>query len=261
MTKVLLPWMLGLLSGVSLLACQTTTPVTTTPTTSTATDSTTTPSPTPTASTTTPVTDKATSDITGGYTVKGTNMDGSRYEGKLTISPLKTDSGNVYTLKWDTGNTFEGIGILRGNMLSVGWGSKTCTIVAYESNEKNLDGQWVTIDQPKLGTETATRPTSDTADSLAGSYAVTGKNPNGEPYSGTLVIKQQGAVYQFSWQTGDAFEGIGIKQGNSIAVGWGTNSSDRCAVVSYIVEPGGTLSGTWGVYGQDKVGLETATRS
>ncbi|MBL1177039.1 hypothetical protein [Pantanalinema sp. GBBB05] len=259
MTKVLLPWMLGLLSGVSLLACQTSTPVTTTPATNTATDSAP-PSPTPTATTTTPASDKTPSDITGTYTVKGTNMDGSRYEGKLAISPLTTDSGNVYTLNWDTGNTFEGIGILRGNMLSVGWGSKTCTIVAYETNDKNLDGQWVTIDQPKLGTEMATRASSDTADSLAGSYAVTGKNPNGDPYSGTLVIKQQGLVYQFSWQTGDTFEGIGIKQGDAVAVGWGTKPSDRCAVVSYIVEPGGTLSGTWGVYGQDKVGIETATR-
>ena len=62
-------------------------------------------------------------------------------------------------------------------------------------------------------------------------------------------------LYRFVWSNNT--DGVGIKQGNNVAVGIG---GARCGFVSYEVKSDGTLDGVWGGYGSQKVGFEKATK-
>lgn len=201
---------------------------------------------------------RPTANVAGNYRVTGRNQDGTAYRGTLTI----TARGSVYHLAWQTGLNYEGTGIAQADSLAVGWGGSTCTVASYRIQpDGTLDGQWTTVGQEELGTERATRSGGAAGDDIAGTYTITGRNPdirNARDYSGTLTITPRGSVYQFSWNTqGRQFEGIGIRQGNTIAVGWGT---EQCGVVNYQVEANNTLRGNWGVYGQNQSGTEEAVR-
>ncbi|MHB8628813.1 MAG: WD40 repeat domain-containing protein [Aggregatilineales bacterium] len=93
---------------------------------------------------------------------------------------------------------------------------------------------------------------------LAGNYQVSGTNPDGSVYQGTLAVTQTGATYQFSWTTsGAAVEGIGIQHGNIVAVGYGVG----CGLTAYVIRPDGSLDGQWGVVGQQQIGTERAARN
>src|SRR6185436_4843055 len=51
---------------------------------------------------------------------------------------------------------------------------------------------------------------------IAGKYNVTGSNPNGTNYKGTLEVIARGDVYQFRWNAGTQYDGVGIQNGNII---------------------------------------------
>jgi len=77
---------------------------------------------------------------------------------------------------------------------------------------------------------------------IDGNYAVTGVNPNGTTYRGTVVIQGDGTNYRFNWliSSGDTFTGTGILNGDTIVVDWG----QRYPVI-YRVGTDGVLHGTW----------------
>ncbi len=54
--------------------------------------------------------------IAGLYTVEGRNPDGSAYGGSVAIGNLGT---NQYRVTWEVGGTYEGIGVLSGDLLVV----------------------------------------------------------------------------------------------------------------------------------------------
>lgn len=194
-----------------------------------------------------------TTNVAGNYRVSGRNPDNSQYRGTLVI----TATGPIYRLAWQVGNSYEGTGIVQGNTLSAGWGGESCTVASYRVQRNgSLDGQWAIVGQNRLGTERAVR-TAAAGNDLAGTYTVTGTNPDGAEYRGTLTIAARGSVYQFSWNTGNTFEGVGVRQGDTISVGWG---AEECGVANYRIGTNETLSSLWGVYGQNQTGTEEATR-
>ena len=92
------------------------------------------------------------STIEGIYNVKGTLQNGTAYAGKVTVN----QRGSTYQLNWTTGNPYQGIGILRGNVLGVGFGPQGCGIDVYQVQpDGSLDGQWAILGQIKTGTEKA----------------------------------------------------------------------------------------------------------
>ena len=119
---------------------------------------------------------------------------------------------------------------------------------------------------PANGNAASTNGNTDTARgggqptaNVAGNYRVTGRNQDGSPYTGTLTITARGPVYHLAWQTGQNYEGTGIAQADSLAVGWG---GATCTVASYRIQPDGTLEGQWTTVGQAaNLGTERATRS
>ncbi len=79
------------------------------------------------------------------------------------------------------------------------------------------------------------------AASLAGSYDVRGRNPNGSAYSGALEIAVIDNVPNFTWNVGNRiYKGQGSFVGNVLVVNWGNS-----APVIYTIDLDGNLSGTW----------------
>ena len=95
--------------------------------------------------------------IGGTYAVQGTNPGGKvSYTGTVTITP----TGKVYQMDWKVGNTYSGIGIVNGNILSVGWGNLAQAgygVVTYTIQSNGvLSGTWAMAKGTELGTETLT---------------------------------------------------------------------------------------------------------
>jgi hypothetical protein len=83
------------------------------------------------------------------------------------------------------------------------------------------------------------------ADELVGKYQATGVTPKGKPYSGQVQIEQLGALHVVLWKLadGEAYKGIGIRQGDVLGVAYGP-SNTKFGIVVYKIA-GGTLTGAW----------------
>lgn len=194
-----------------------------------------------------------TADISGDYSVSGTNEDGSPYKGTLVV----IKQGDVYQFRWNAGRQYDGIGIPNAGVVAVafteGSDGKGCGVVNYQvMTDGTLDGKWGYWGVNESGTETAKR---NAGSGFEGDYNVTGQNPSGTSYRAGLSIARRSGGYQFVW-TNDT-SGFGIKRGNNVSVGIG---GSRCAFVAYEIKPNGILDGVWGGYGSDKTGTEKATK-
>lgn len=108
---------------------------------------------------------------------------------------------------------------------------------------------------------TANEPTAPPPE-IAGKYNVLGSNPNGSPYKGTLEVISRGDVYQFRWNAGTQYDGVGVLNGTVVAVAFANGPNGKgCGVVDYTIKDDGTLDGKWGYWGVNESGTETATRT
>lgn len=117
-------------------------------------------------------------------------------------------------------------------------------------------------------TSSPTSPTTTTTDApaptpdIGGKYNVTGSNPDGAQYRGTLEIIPRGDVYQFRWNAGTQYDGVGVANANVVAVSFATGANGKgCGVIDYNIQGDGTLSGKWGHWGVNEAGSEKATRT
>jgi hypothetical protein len=192
-------------------------------------------------------------DISGDYTIVGTNEDGSQYRGALEV----IKHGAVYQFRWNAGRQYDGIGVPNGNVVAAaftgGSNGKGCGVVSYQVLAGGtLDGRWGYWGVNESGTEKATRTSGS---DLAGDYNVTGTNPNGSGYKAELSVTPKGGGYKFAWSNNTS--GFGIRHGDTVSVGIG---GSRCAFVAYEIKPDGMLDGIWGGYGSEKTGTEKATK-
>jgi len=83
------------------------------------------------------------------------------------------------------------------------------------------------------------------ADDLVGRYQAAGTTPKGKPYSGQVQIEQLGALHIVLWKLadGEAYKGIGIRQGDILGAAYGPGDAKFGIVVYQIT--GGTLTGVW----------------
>lgn len=119
------------------------------------------------------------------------------------------------------------------------------------SNSSSNDGK-------SNSNKTTSSDSKDSSD-VAGSYSITGKNPSGQAYQGDLTIKKQEAVYQFTWSVaGSAYDGVGVRDGNLIAVGYGGGDNGKgCGAAIYRIGDK-MLEGKLGGWGYNQVGTQTA---
>ncbi len=109
-------------------------------------------------------------------------------------------------------------------------------------------------------TSTTTAPA--TPPDIAGKYNVVGSNPDGTPYRGTLGVIPHGDVFQFRWSAGTQYDGIGVANGNVVAVAFANGENGKgCGVVDYEIRSDGALDGKWGYWGTNEAGTEKATRT
>ena len=196
--------------------------------------------------------EKPLADIAGEYSVTGTNTNGTQYSGELEVIA----HGSVYEFRWSAGKEYGGVGVQNANVVAVAFASgssgKGCGAVSYQMEaDGTLNGKWGYWGVDESGTETAER-TSGTG--LSGNYNVTGTNPHGTNYKGTLEVSPEGGGYAFNWSNGS--KGFGLKQGETVSVGIG---GSRCGFMFYQIKSKG-LEGVWGVYGSEKTGTERAMK-
>lgn len=196
-----------------------------------------------------------TPDVAGSYTITGTNQNGSPYHGTLDVKA----QGDVLQFHWVTGPTeYDGIGVAFdrtiGVAFAVGLDGKGCRVAHYKSTRTGLSGRWGEWGVNQSGTETATRTSGP---GLAGGYDVTSTLPNGKPYRGALKVVAEGAGFSFDWDGSEASQGFGLKLGDYVSVGIGT---DSCGFVSYEVGPDGRLAGHWSTFKARAVGTEIAKK-
>jgi hypothetical protein len=107
-------------------------------------------------------------------------------------------------------------------------------------------------------TSTTTRVTPD----IGGKYNVEGSNPTGTVYKGTLEVIKRGDVYQFRWNAGEQYDGVGVANGNIVAVAFANGTNGKgCGVIDYVIQSDGTLDGKWGSWGVNESGSERGTRT
>lgn len=108
----------------------------------------------------------------------------------------------------------------------------------------------------------ANQTSTTTTPDIAGNYAVTGTNENGSPYKGALEVIKRGDVYQFRWNAGTQYDGVGVPNGNVVSVAFTVGSDGKgCGVVNYELVGDDTLDGKWGYWGVNESGTEKATRT
>lgn len=126
-----------------------------------------------------------------------------------------------------------------------------------------------TSNQPTNSGTNSSTATSSSADTsapattanIAGKYNVTGTNPNSASYRGTLEIIPHGDVYQFRWTAGSQYDGVGVVNGEVVAVSFAAGANGKgCGVIDYLIRGDGSLVGRWGYWGTDEAGNENATR-
>lgn len=111
-------------------------------------------------------------------------------------------------------------------------------------------------------TKTTSSSTNAPAPNIAGKYNITGTNPEGGAYKGTLEVIMRGDVYQFRWNAGTQYDGVGVQNGSIVAVAYANGSDGKgCGVIDYDIASDGSLSGKWGYWGVNDAGTESASRT
>lgn len=115
-------------------------------------------------------------------------------------------------------------------------------------------------DNKNTSTSSSPTPSKEKDGDVAGSYDISGKNLAGQSYDGALTIRKQDEVYQFSWTVGgSSYDGVGVRDGNLIAVGYGAGENGKgCGAAIYKRTGDKTLEGKLGGWGINKVGTQTA---
>lgn len=196
-------------------------------------------------------------EISGVFKVSGTAANETEpYNGVLTVAP----SGDVYGFRWqlNRGNRV-GTGVQLGNVIAVSYavpgGGKGCGVTVYRiASDGSIEGRIAQWNEPKFGTEKAKRVEGD---NFPGKYLVTGKTLDGKDYTGDLIIKKDGAGYDFEWLTEKPQVGFGIWKGSYAAVSFGGR---QCSFALYDISSNGSLEGNWGGQKSVTFGKETAKR-
>lgn len=91
----------------------------------------------------------------------------------------------------------------------------------------------------------------------SGLYDVSGTNPDGSLYNGTLTLTQVGGTsFRLTWTVGaNNIEGVGMVSGLNLAVVFSLGEN-QTAMGMYDLRSNGELSGIWTVIGSQATGTE-----
>ena len=101
---------------------------------------------------------------------------------------------------------------------------------------------------------------------IAGSYTARGEDINGQKYTATVEIEEEGEAYRVTWhyRDGAEFIGIGIRTGKQLSVSWAGQLGNKVmvGVMVYEVKKNGSMEGKWTILGaKGRVRAETLAPS
>jgi hypothetical protein len=100
---------------------------------------------------------------------------------------------------------------------------------------------------------------------IAGAFQITGAASGGlDPYTGALAVEPQGDLYSFRWTLSNGNRvGTAVEYGDHAAASFApTGAGKGCGVMLYKVSgDGATLDGRIATWGDQKFGIEKATRT
>ena len=208
-------------------------------------------------------------DYSGAYSIAGKNPDGSSYTGSMTVTPY----GDGYRVTAVYGNeTWRGIGNDIGDYLAVAFLDGTNPVISIfkVSGNNTLEGFWQGADNAKEGSETATlaarrfslipsTANTTTRYDYAGTYAVSGKNPDGSSYTGSLSLTPFGDGYRATFVSGnETWSGVATDFAGYLAIAYRAGSIPNVSI--FELQRNGSLVGYWQDYDSQKEGQETATK-
>src|SRR5437588_6798631 len=138
----------------------------------------------------------------------------------------------------------------------IGCKYSTSSSSSSSSNTSNDEKKTTNSSATKTSTEPVTPP------DIAGKYSITGTNPDGAGYKGSLEVIPHGDVYQFRWTAGNQSDGVGIINGGVVAVAFASGANGKgCGVVDYTIKSDGMLDGKWGYWCKDESGTDRESRT
>ncbi|WP_437693244.1 serine/threonine-protein kinase [Sorangium sp. So ce176] len=189
-------------------------------------------------------------ELAGTYDITSSRNPGG--QGSYAGNVLLSRSGDTYRIAWiiTKGAGYEGIALVQGQTLAVGWASGgPYGAAAYRIDGDRLRGQWISTDRPgQIEVETLQGP-----EGLTGSYRIVEG-----ARKGTVVLAPAGDTYAVTWtlSTG-TLKGVGLRSGDQLVVGW--SPGQPVGVVSYAIE-GRQLAGRWATLGSTQAGVEALLR-
>jgi hypothetical protein len=151
---------------------------------------------------------------------------------------------------------YAGIGLILLVACVIACKSTSNTTSSTETSQSNSSSS-----NSSTATTAASESAPATTANIAGKYNITGTNPNSAPYRGTLEIIPHGDVYQFRWNAGSQYDGVGVVNGDVVAVSFAVGANGKgCGVIDYLIRNDGSLAGRWGYWGTDEAGSENAPR-
>ena len=200
-------------------------------------------------------------DLAGDYAAQGADADGHSYKGDVRIQSLGSVAQAVLW-RLENGEAYKGLGLVTGGVLGVAYGPVDAQfgIVVYRVEGGMLDGVWTL---PRYAKEPAGREVLEGSPNLDGDYRIAlGENPDGTTnYTGRVKIQRQGDVYLFAWFVpgpNPSAIGIGVRQGDVIAVAYGA-SLKQLGAVAYRIDAD-RLDGVWSS-GKTRLGQETLVKA
>lgn len=124
------------------------------------------------------------------------------------------------------------------------------------SNDSESNNTPEVAEVAKIGNTDSAGSTDEQTDPIIGTWKITKSfDLNGTSYEGAIKFSKNGKGYRLKWYTNaGSYEGVALKQGKNIFVGWGNSTY---GVVAYKINKDGTLAGDW-MASQGKVaGTET----
>lgn len=101
---------------------------------------------------------------------------------------------------------------------------------------------------------------------ITGTYTARGEDINGQKYTATVEIEEEGEAYRVTWhyRDGAEFVGVGVRTGKQLSVSWAgqLGSKVMVGVMVYEVKKNGSMDGKWTILGaKGRVRTETLAPS
>ena len=209
-------------------------------------------------------------DLAASYSVKGTNSDGSTYTGTAKI----TAAGQVYHLDFvaGDGSKLSGVVLQYQNFLALAEidNNGDGDLALYQQAGDGWAGIFTGYGDNDLAAEVMyinnaaglPDPSQSKPDQIAGTYLLSGTNPDGSTYTGEVELTVDTGTLDVDRTIGsEELTGTAIAFGGAFAMNISTDdNAATIGVVGLFIPQNGGFLGVWAKAGSQKLGAERWVR-